>query len=410
MRVRMASIFLVAILIPTALLAYFGLLAVRSEQSIIERNMKERHEFMAEIIIGEVKARLTEMPQDLIKKQKYLESVLVGEASIFKDQAVILNEDGRAIGGAFKSFAFKKNSNNEKPVVTRLVPGLPYSVAIYKRYPVPLLKKIEDKKKDLYLYIGIIIFSAIFILAGGFFTLWALSKEWRLAKLKSEFVSGLSHDLRRPLTSIRMFSEMLRDNRVPSEKKKQEYYDIINSESERLTHLANNILDFSRIETGRKKFDFKAENIANVVTDMVERFRKYMADEGRQIKLEIEKGIPPVKIDVSSIGQTLMNLISNAAKFSDADKEIKVNLRKGKEDVIIEIIDQGIGIPKLEIKKIFKRFYRTSQARVTEIEGSGMGLSLVKYTIEAHRGRVLVESEEGKGSKFTVVLPCTKSS
>ncbi|MFH1753089.1 MAG: HAMP domain-containing sensor histidine kinase [Candidatus Omnitrophota bacterium] len=410
MKTRIVLIFLVAILIPTALLAYFGLLAVRSEQTIIERNMRERHEFMADIVLGEIEVRLKEMPPDLAKNKKYLESVLAGEAAIFKGQAAVFTPDKRAIGGPLKSFAFTGEEKPEAPALMRPIPKTDYSLAIYERYPLPLIKKQEEQMRGLHFYIAIIIFSAISILVGGFFTLWALSREWRLAKLKSEFVSGLSHDLRRPLTSIRMFSEMLREDRVPKTEKKQEYYDIINSESERLTHLANNILDFSRIETGRKRFNFEAENIANVVTDTVERFRKYMADEGRKIKLSIEGEIPPVKIDVSAMAQAFMNLISNAAKFSDPDQEIVVNLKRdGKSNIVIEIRDSGIGIPKADIKKIFNRFYRTSQKRVRDIEGSGMGLALVKYTIEAHKGRVVVESEEGKGSTFSVILPCIRT-
>jgi len=410
MRTKMVFIFLVAILIPTALLAYFGFLAVRSEQTIIERNMRERHEFMADIVIGEIKARLEEMPEKLRKNTKYLESVLLGEAAIFKDQVAVLDKKGMAIGGARKSFAYERDDKTEDPTLTRQIPDIPYAIAVYERYPLPLLKKMEEQKKGLYFYIAIIIFSAVFILGGGFFTLWALSREWRLAKLKSEFVSGLSHDLRRPLTSIRMFSEMLRDGRIHQDQKRQEYYNIINSESERLTHLANNILDFSRIEAGKKKFDFKTENIANIVTDTVDRFRKYMADEDRQIKLIVEKNIPPVKIDANSMSQTIMNLISNAAKFSDPGKEIRVNLKTANDEVVLEIIDQGIGIPKSETGKIFKRFYRTSQKRVAETEGSGMGLALVKYIVEAHKGRVNVGSQEGQGSNFSVILPCARSS
>ncbi len=406
---RPLLIFIVAILLPTALLSYFGLLAVRSEQSIIEKNMRERHEFMADIVINEITTTLEGMPENLKRNTDYLESVLVGEAAMFKDQAAILDESGDPLQGPLKSFAFRKDGEQERPMLTRRVPGRPYTVAIYERYPALLLERIEERKKGLYIYITVIIISAMLVLAGGAFTLWSLSREWRLARLKSEFVSSLSHDLRRPLTSIRMFSEMLRDGRAQTEEKKRDYYNIINSESERLTHLANNILDFSRVETGKKRYNFKYENIANIVTDSVERCRTYMADETRRITLNVEPDIPLVRIDVNSISQALMNIISNAAKYSDVDKEIVINLRKDRNKVSIEVIDQGIGIPQSETKKIFTKFYRTTQKGVTEIEGSGLGLMLVKYIMEAHKGEIMVESEVGRGSKFTMVLPCARS-
>ena len=403
MRIKIVFIFLIAILIPTVLLAYFGLLAVRSEKSIMERNRMQRYEFMADILIGEIKTTLNAMPEELLENPKYLESVILGETSIFKDQVEIFDKVGRTVRGPAKSFTPKKVL--EKPALTRPIMDLPYTIAVYERYPLPLLKKLEEKKKGLYLYISIISFSALAILGGGFFTFWALSREWRLAELKSEFVSGLSHDLRRPLTSIRMFSEMLKDKRVLTEEKKLEYYNIINSESERLAHLTNNILDFSRIERGRKKYDLKYEDIANITTNTVGHFRTYMADKTRRINLEIQDGIPKVKIDASSISQALINLLSNAAQFSPPDKEIKVNLMKARKDVVIEVIDQGIGVPRSEQRRIFQRFYRVPQKQVTETEGSGLGLTLVKYTAEAHGGRVKVESEEGKGSKFSLILP-----
>ena len=404
MRLKIIVIFLLTILIPTALLAYFGLLAVRSEQSIIEGSMKERYEFMVDIVVGEIKTTLSDMPEKLLNNRQYLESVLFGKAAIFKDQVVILDSAGRPISGPIKSFVNKKKELGN-PVLTRAMMSLPYTIAVYERYPLPLLEKLKERKKKLYLYVAIISFSALSILGGGFFTLWALSGEWRLAELKSEFVSILSHDLRRPLTSIRMFSEMLKDNRLPSEEKRLHYYNIINSESERLTHLANNILDFSRIESGRKIYDFKPEVISKVVNEAIQHFRTYMMDEISQINLNTTPDLPILKIDANAISQALINLLANAVKFSPLYKEIHVNLIRGKKEVIIEIIDQGIGVPRSEQKRIFRKFYRTSQKQVVETEGSGIGLMLVKYIAEAHRGSVKVESDEGKGSKFSLILP-----
>lgn len=403
MKLRIVLIFLVAILIPTALLAYFGLLAVRSERSIIERSMQDRYEFMADTVLGEIERSIKELPKDLQKNKRYLESVLMGEAAMFKGQVKILDKEGRVIGDAARSFA-PASKKGKAPMFTQPVRGRPYTIAVYEHHPM-FLKRYEERKGGLYLYIILIAGSVILILCGSGFTLWALSREWRFTEVKSEFVSDLSHDLRRPLTSIRMFSEMLKDGRVSSEEKKQDYYNIIHTESERLTHLANNVLDFFRIEKGRKKYAFKKENIANITTDAVEHFKTHMVEKARPVNLNIERGIPEIRMDANAISQVLTNLLSNADKFSPPDREIGVNLRKNPKDVVIEVIDQGVGVPKSERKKIFERYYRASQKNVKETEGSGLGLTLVKYTVKAHNGRVKVESEEGKGSKFSLILP-----
>ena len=396
MRIRIVLIFVISILIPTALLAYFGLQAVRSEKAIVERNMRHKYEAMADVVEGEIKSALGGVSKGLLKDKTIVEAVLVEQTALFKDEVAILDRLGRPVGGAAEP--------TERPALVRRLRMVPYSLAVYERYP-PVLEGLEKRRKGLSIYVAMIAFSAFFILAGGGFTLWALSREWRLAVVKSTFVSQLSHELRRPLTSIRMFSEMLQDNRVSAEEKKKEYYDIIASESEQLTHLANNILDFSRIDRKRKKYDFRYEDIARVTADTVERFKRYMMNEARPVSLNVQGLIGPVKMDPSSISQAIMNLLINAAKYSPAGAEITVNVLKRSGNAVVEVVDKGIGIPRKEQKKIFKMFYRVSNKRAVDPEGSGLGLTLVRYAALAHKGRVEVESEVGCGSKFSLVLP-----
>lgn len=396
--IKIGLIFIVSILIPTALLAYFGIGAVRSEKLIIERNMRDRYKTMADIVSTEIKGTLERLPPDLKENKEVIESVFLKEVSIFKDEVVIFDTKDRALGDGVK-----KEINDA--VFHRPLKNFPYTIAVYERYPLPVLEKLKSRKNFLSLYVALIGFSAISIVGGGFFTLRALLREWHLAELKSEFVADFSHELRRPLTSIRMFCEMLKDGRVPDEEKKLKYYGIITSESERLTHLANNILDFSRIERGRKVYDFKDEDITATIRETVDRFKAYLVEKTRPVTLNVEKDIPGLKVDARSISEALLNLLTNAAKFSSPDKEITINLVVVGKDVVIEVIDRGIGIPPKEKKRIFNKFYRTSQKQVMQIEGTGLGLALVKYIIQAHRGRVKVESEPGKGSKFSLILP-----
>src|SRR3989338_8606832 len=388
MNLKIISIFFLAIFIPTSLLAYFGVLAVRSEKSIVEKNMVQKYKAMADIVEGQIKQALSQASHEELGRTSYWESLLVAQAAIFKDEVAVFTRASRPVATPPAPLS--------DAVFSRPLAGLPYTIAVYERYPL-ILEQLEQRRQGLALYIALIVFSAVLILAGSFYALSALSREWRFAQLKSEFGAHLSHDLRRPLTSIQMFSEMLKEGRVPSEEKKQEYYNIIANESDKLTHLANNILDFSRIERKRIRYNFEQTDIANVVRDTVERFKTYMLDDKRSVTLEMDP-CPPVKVDIHTMTQAVMNLLTNAAKYSPPGTLIAVYVRDHKKEVVIDVVDQGYGVPASEQKKIFKKFYRVSKPYVAQIEGSGLGLTLVQYTAEAHGGRVKVESEEGRGS------------
>ncbi|MDD5428345.1 MAG: ATP-binding protein [Candidatus Omnitrophica bacterium] len=396
MRLKVTLIFTLSILIPTVLLAYFGLKAVRSERSIVERSMQERYETMADIIENEIDTTLAGVSRSFVKNKTVVELIILDQASLFKDQVSVHRADGSVLGEADKKYL-------KNPVVTRRLKNLPYTLTVYERYPA-LLERYEDRKKALYFYVTIIAISAVLILAGAAFTLGALSRQWQLAELKSEFASSLSHDLRRPLTSIRMFSEMLKDNLVASDEKRREYYTAINSESERLTQLANNILDFSRIENGRKVKHLKQEDVARLVKETVDYFQSYSLDEAHPVSISIPQGLPFIRIDASTISQAILNLLSNAAKYSDPGKAIKVSVKKRLKDLAIEVADEGTGVPKSEQKKIFRKFYRVHKD-TADVEGSGLGLALVKYAAEIHGGRVELVSKVGEGSRFTLTLP-----
>ena len=411
MRFKIGVFFILTILIPTALLAYFGLLSVRNEKDIVERNMRQKYAAMAGIVEEEIRDALSQAVPDLLSDKVYWEAVLLKGASVFKDE-VFLFDNQRSVLGR------EEQRQLDQAVFARPIRGLPYIVAVYEPHPF-LLATLEEKKKGLVFYVSIIIFSAFSILGGSIFTLSALAGEWRQARLKGEFASHLSHDLRRPLTSIRMFSEMLKNGDVSSAEKRQEYYGIISEESDKLTLLANNILDFSRIEGGRRKYSIQEEDITRIVRETIERFKVYTIKEARPVTLNIDpadeeqerkkpndkNNYPIVKVDAGAISQAIMNLLTNADKYSPAEAEIIVNLKKGKKQAVIEIIDKGEGIPKEAQRKIFKKFYRAMRKDVAVVEGSGLGLALVKYTVEAHGGKVTVKSQVGKGSTFSIHLP-----
>jgi signal transduction histidine kinase len=246
---------------------------------------------------------------------------------------------------------------------------------------------------------------SVAIIAGLFLTYRSVSKEVALARLKSDFVSNVSHELRTPLALIRLYAETLELGRIKTQEKMDEYYRIIRKESERLTALINNILDFSRIEAGRKEYDFRETDIAELVQNTLDAYRFQIEQKGFAFETSIDSSLPPMRVDREAIARALVNLINNALKYSANDRFLSVKLYRENEIVKLEVIDRGIGITRREQTKIFEKFYRTGDPLVHNTKGSGLGLSLVRHITQAHGGEVEVESTPGKGSKFTVSLP-----
>ena len=244
------------------------------------------------------------------------------------------------------------------------------------------------------------------LMAGGVWLTWRnVSREMALARLKSDFVANVSHELRTPLALIRLYAETLELGRLTTPEKFQEYYRIIRKESERLSALINNILDFSRIEAGRKEYEFKETDIAVLVHNTLESYRYQIEQNGFSFEEHIADDLPPVQVDREAIARSLLNLVNNALKYSRDRKYIGVNVYRANGSVKLEVIDKGIGIPPAEQAKIFEKFYRVGDPLVHNTKGSGLGLSLVRHIVQAHGGEVSVESSPGSGSKFVIVLP-----
>ncbi|HEX8926956.1 MAG TPA: HAMP domain-containing sensor histidine kinase, partial [Terriglobales bacterium] len=244
------------------------------------------------------------------------------------------------------------------------------------------------------------------LMAGGIFLSYRnINREIALAKLKSDFVSNVSHELRTPLSSIRLFAETLEMGRLKSPEKAQEYYRIIRKESERLTALINNILDFARIEAGRKEYDFRETDIGELVRNTLDSCRFQFEQQGFTCEERIAADLPKLRVDREAIERSVLNLVNNAVKYSTDDKVLEVDAYRSNGSVKIEVSDHGIGIPHDEHHKIFEKFYRACDPLVHNTKGSGLGLSLVKHVVEAHGGAVGVSSDPGRGSKFTITLP-----
>jgi two-component system phosphate regulon sensor histidine kinase PhoR len=245
----------------------------------------------------------------------------------------------------------------------------------------------------------------VVLLAGVVLVYRSIRKELELSRLKSDFVSNVSHELRTPLSLIRMFAETLEMGRLKDEQKKQEYYSTIVNETERLTRLVNNILNFSRMEAGRKRYEFHPVNVNAVVTDVLGTYQHHLQNEGFAVTTELGKDLPSVEGDREAISEALINLLDNAVKFSEKEKRLRLATYRENETVSLEVEDHGIGIAPEHQQKIFETFYRVSGGLVYTTKGSGLGLALVKQIMEVHGGKVLLESTPGKGSTFRLVFP-----
>jgi two-component system phosphate regulon sensor histidine kinase PhoR len=241
------------------------------------------------------------------------------------------------------------------------------------------------------------------ILAGIGFLFYATWKESRANELKSDFISNVSHELKTPLSLIRMFGELLALGKLKSPEKGREYAEIITREAERLSRLIDNVLDFARMERGRVAYDFEPGRLDLVVERALDVYRHRVEREGFKLTTKIDEHLPETMLDASAMTLLLLNLLENAVKYGKG--EIAVYLTQKGNMLRLVVGDQGPGIAADEHKRIFDRFYRTRDARGTNVRGSGIGLSLVKHIAEAHGGAVSVDSEPGKGAAFIVDIP-----
>lgn len=289
------------------------------------------------------------------------------------------------------------------PVYAVFTSNLPsWSLTLYPEDS-GLFVSLFRPEKGLFLYIFIVI--VVILACGLFFTLQTVNNELHLSKMKSYFMSTVSHEFKSPLTSIRQMAEMLVRGRVPSPERQQKYYNTILQQSERLSHLIDNILDFSKMEEGQKIFRFEKADIIPVIKDIVESFQKHTADEGFHISLSIPEPLPDVVFDREAIEQVMHNLLDNACKYSGESRNIEVHLLPKGSKILISVRDNGVGIRKEDQDKIFSRFYRAGEELTQTVKGSGIGLTIVKQIVEAHQGEITVESSPGKGSKFTIRIP-----
>jgi signal transduction histidine kinase len=244
------------------------------------------------------------------------------------------------------------------------------------------------------------------LLLGGVYLVYTnVRREVHLARMKSDFVANVSHELKTPLALIRLFAETLELGRVANADRAREYYRVINKESHRLTQLINNILDFSRIEAGRKQYRLATVDVCRIVDEVLEAYRFHVEQQGFTLDVAFEDDVREVQGDKEALSQAVLNLLNNAIKYSRDEKHIRVEVGQRDGHVFISVTDRGIGVARADHKRIFEKFFRAEDSLVHETKGSGLGLALVSHIMEAHGGSVELESVPGQGSTFTLVLP-----
>lgn len=263
----------------------------------------------------------------------------------------------------------------------------------------------ERNKSNLILIAGLF----VIMLVAAWFGFKSIKKEIELAQIKNDFVSNVSHELRTPLALINMFAETLSLGRVKTEEKKTEYYGIIQQETERLSKIVNKILNFSKIEAGKWKYNFAEVDLSGIVTKVFDVYKFHLTNKGFGFSLDELEAKLPIYADEESVSEALINLIDNAVKYSVDVKKIIIRTGVEFNNAFVEVEDYGVGISQADQKKIFEKFFRVSTKEVHNTKGTGLGLTLVKHIVEANKGTITLKSEQGKGSTFKIKFPLFES-
>jgi two-component system phosphate regulon sensor histidine kinase PhoR len=299
---------------------------------------------------------------------------------------------GQPMSRSYKYFVETRFPNTLYKWLLQLVP----------RNYTELEHEVRNQRRTILFFI-VLSMSLIFISLAVIYGAWRRDRQLR--QLKENFISNVSHELKTPLSLIRMFSEILVMGRVASDEKKVEYYRIIHSESDRMTRLINNLLDFANLVRGIEHKHFEKTNIAHIVTKALEAYRYEAQKDGFQLNLQVDSDIPDSFADPNAIAMAFLNLLDNSVKYSGDQRQIDVRIGKNNGFVNLSVIDRGLGIPAAEQPKVFDQFYRGSEPAVRKVRGSGIGLAIAKHVAEMHGGEILVASEPGKGSTFTLRIP-----
>ena len=280
-----------------------------------------------------------------------------------------------------------------------MLPG--WSTTLRLRRP---LEGIVRGPAASYAWVGFLVIATMVVL--GAIAGQAIQRQMRLARLKTDLVAAVSHEIKTPLSSMRLLVDALLEDGELDLRKTREYLTLIARENVRLSRLIDNFLTFSRMERNRQRFEFAETEASKVVDAAVEAAGERFQAPGCRFDVELLPGLPALRADQDALVAVLLNLLDNAYKFSPEEKHIRLRAFPEPGRVCFAVADNGIGIAPRERKKIFRRFYQADQRLSRAAGGWGLGLSIVEFIVRAHGGQILVESQPGVGSTFMIALPC----
>jgi signal transduction histidine kinase len=410
---------LICVVAAAAVLATVGWISLRQWERSAEQVVREQARDMAAMAAEKVGMVLREVPVDVIARLRHAAGVRDVRpdalAAVVADPAVREVLD-RTLGEREAPTILALLDPEQRPVYARvpiasaqrlasarLREGLPdWQVAIYQPAGFVPHQPVREQVMLFTVVLGVLL---VVIVAGSVTTYRLMRRESEVARLKADLVANVSHDLKTPLSVIRMFAETLELGRVTDPAQRAEYYRVITRESERLSRLIENVLDFSRIEGGRRTYERAPAPVEPLVRESLEPFAYPLAQGGFKVDVDVAPDLPDVTMDAAAVGQALSNLIDNAIKYSGERKALRVSAALTGGALALSVADEGIGIPPGEHARIFEKFYRVGRSDTQGRRGSGVGLALVRHVAEAHGGRVTVESRPGAGSRFTLWLP-----
>jgi signal transduction histidine kinase len=397
------------VLLPSVALVAFGVVAVANERAAVERRLAIEYDaklaILARVLTGRVQAAaqagdgdrvLARLPAEL--PEIALETLPRPERATFHllalpDRSTPLETLRRALAEA----APGRGAVVAKRALPPPLEGWLLTAELPGDDPAA---EVALRNRTLYIALLALLYSSIGV--GFALTLRELFQAAKLSRLKTDFVANISHELRTPLTSVRLFAQTLQSGRASSPEEVRECLDLLARESERLSLLVEKLLDWSRLESGRRTLHREATSVEDLFAQVGEIFRAQQL--GVEIASEVEPGLPPLLIDRDAMAQVVLNLLHNAVKYTGPDKRIRLRARRAGRRIAIEVEDNGPGIRPGDRKRIFERFYRADDLLSRRTEGTGLGLAIAKRIVDAHHGAIELESHVGVGSLFRVLL------
>lgn len=308
----------------------------------------------------------------------------------------LADDEGRVVHG--KGPADAAAVVRRKPSET----GLPWTLLVADAGPDGGSDEFARRRRTLLAGLSFVL---LLVIAGGYSVARAVSHEFAVARLQTDFVAAVSHEFRTPLTSLHQFTALLSDEDEPPPDKRRMFYQALTRASERLRRLVESLLDFGRMEAGARPYRLEPLDLGALVRGVAADFERDVEAQGYTIGCVTPPGALVVDADADALTRAIWNLLDNAVKYSGASRRIDVHAANGRRTVTLSVRDEGIGIPRHEQREIFEKFVRGEASRAHGIKGTGIGLAMVRHIVEAHGGRVDVQSAPGAGSTFTIVLP-----